>query len=91
MDEDEEELLVERAQFGLGMRTRNVPDFGMSPRRYSVLYDIPWWMDNYHDVRREVFAKCVSYVAEDHPDVRSFRDEVLGDSYPLTYDQALST
>ncbi len=89
MDEDEEELLVEQARFGLRMRTRNVPDFGMSPRRYSVLYDIPWWMANYHDVRREVFAKCVSYVAEDHPDVRSFRDEVLGDSYPLTYDQAL--
>jgi hypothetical protein len=89
MDEDEEELLVEQAQFGLRMRKRNVPDFGMSPRRYSVLYDVPWWMGSYHDVRREVFAKCVAYLAEDHPDVLSFRDEVLGDSYPLTYDQAL--
>jgi hypothetical protein len=89
MDEEEEELLVEQAQYGLRMRRRNLPDFGMSPRRYSVLYDTPWWMANYHDVRREVFAKCVAYVAEGHPDVRSFRDEVLGDSYPLTYDQAL--
>jgi len=90
MDEGEEELLVERAEFGLLMRQRNVPDFGMSPRRFSPLFDVPSWMDSYHDVRREVFAKCVAYVAEDHPDVRSFRHQALGDSYPLTYDQALS-
>jgi hypothetical protein len=89
MDEDEEELLVEQAKFGLAMRRRNVPDYGMSPRRFSTLYDVPSWMDSYHDVRREVFAKCVAYVAEDHPEVRSFRSEVLGDSYPLTYDKAL--
>jgi hypothetical protein len=41
------------------------------------------------DVRREVFATCVAYVADEHPDVCAFRDEVLGDSHPLTYDQAL--
>lgn len=69
MDEGDEELLVERAEFGLLMRQRKVPDFGMSPRRFSPLYDVPSWMDSYHDVRREVFAKWVAYVAEDHPDV----------------------
>lgn len=94
MDEEEEELLVEQARFGLRMRRRNVPDFGMSPRRFSPRYDIPF---NYiapeqarpDELRREVLTKCVAYAAEDHPDVLSFRDEVLGDSYPLTYEQAL--
>jgi hypothetical protein len=89
MDEDEEDLLLSLAVSFLRARRRNVPDFGLSPRRFSTLSDVPSWMDSYHDVRREVFAKCVAYVAEDHPDVRSFRDEGLGDSYPLTYDQAL--
>ena len=94
MDEGEEELLVEQARFGLRMRQRNVPDFGRRISRFSPRYDIPFDYLSPSQVRpdqlrREVFTKCVAYWAEDHPDVLSFRDEVLGDSYPLTYEQAL--
>jgi hypothetical protein len=94
MDEIEEEMLVAQARFGLRMRRRNVPDFGMSPRRFSPRYDIPFYYISPStarpdQIRREVFTKCVAYAAEDHPAVLSFRDEVLGNSYPLTYEQAL--
>lgn len=87
---DDEELLMDRAQSYLRVRRRNLPDFGMSPRRFSPRHDIPSWMAGPDNVRREVFAECVANVADELPEVWAFRDEVLGDSHPLTYEQALN-
>lgn len=47
-----------------------------------------FFMDE-HQRRREVFARCVWAAAGDHAAVQDFRQEVLGGSFPLTYDQAL--
>jgi hypothetical protein len=88
MDEKDEELLLGQARFGLRMRQRNKSDAGVRRRRLSSLRGFSWIAKS-PDLRREVFAKCVANVAEDHPDVLAFREEVLGDSFPLTYDQAL--
>jgi hypothetical protein len=89
MESYDEDLLVDRTRSYLRVRRRNLPDFGMSPRRFSPDHDIPSCMCRPEDVRREVFAECVANVADELPEVWAFRDEVLGDSHPLTYEQAL--
>ena len=88
MDDDDLEDLRRLAQSFLRSRQRNMPNFGSKRPRLSPPGQFSW-MARTPDVRREVFAKCVANAAENHPDVLAFREEVLGDSFPLTYDQAL--
>jgi hypothetical protein len=44
---------------------------------------------NQHWLRREVFAVCIAAMANEHPEVRAFREEILGELFPLTYGGAL--
>jgi hypothetical protein len=81
----DEELLVEQALFALRVRRRGAA-------RHKPEYEdsaLSGLLTDRHQQRRHTLARCAASMAEDHPDVRSFRDEVLGDAFPLTYDQAL--
>jgi hypothetical protein len=87
MDEADEARLVAMAHAMIRARRRNVPNF--AARRPRSFPFTTWRKMSTVDVRRSVFAKCVAHVAEDHPDIYVFREEVLGDSFPLTYRRAL--
>ncbi len=47
-----------------------------------------WFMDD-HRLRNVVFTRSVASMAHRHPDVVSFREEVLNGGYPLAYDLTL--
>jgi hypothetical protein len=47
------------------------------------------FLRNEHWLRREVFAVCIAAMANEHPEVRAFREEILGELFPLTYGGAL--
>jgi hypothetical protein len=92
MEEEEEELLLERAKFGLqqaqlGRRRRwSSSAFRRASRKdpYSR-----WPFISERQLRRNVFASCVADAAAEHPQVLAFREEALGGSFSLTYKQAL--
>ena len=85
MEWGDEELLVDRARSYLRARRRGARDPNSDGRgltRTAILRNEHW-------LRREVFAVCIAAMANEHPEVRAFREEILGDSFPLTYGGAL--
>jgi hypothetical protein len=92
MEEGDEELLFERAKFGLRLarwgRRRHwsdAPDLRRIPRKDP--YSHPLFMSK-AKLRHKVFAECVAHAAAKHPEVLAFREKAL-ESFPLTYKQAL--
>ena len=82
---DEEEMLVGDAMSYLRARQRGGRDSnsdGLGLTRTAYLRNEHW-------LRREVFAVCIAALANEHPEVRAFREEVLGELFPLTYGGAL--
>src|SRR5215204_1770212 len=51
--------------------------------------EISEWLDDLENERRRVFGEHVARMAVDHPDVQTFRGEVLGERFPLSYEEAL--
>ncbi len=85
MDWVDEEMLVGDALSYLRVWRRGArdPNSDGRGRTRSAL------LSNEHWLRREVFAVCIAAMANEHPEVRAFRDEILGELFPLTYDGAL--
>jgi hypothetical protein len=92
MEEEEEELLLDRAKFGLqqaqlGRRRRwSTSDFRRAFHKDPYSH---WPFISKPQLRRNVFASCVADAAAEHPQVLAFREEALRKSFPLTYEQAL--
>lgn len=82
---DEEEMLVGDARSYLRARRRGARDPNSDGRGRTRLA----FLRNEHWLRREVFAVCIAAMANEHPEVRAFREEILGESFPLTYGEAL--
>jgi len=82
---DEEELLVGDAKSYLRARQGGARDPNSDGRRLTPSA----FLRNEHWLRREVFAVCIAAMANEHPEVRAFREEILGELFPLTYDGAL--
>jgi hypothetical protein len=82
---DEEEMLVGDATSYLRARRRGARDPN-SDRRSLTRKAL---LRNEHSLRREVFAVCIAAMANEHSEVRAFREEILGESFPLTYGEAL--
>jgi hypothetical protein len=82
---DEEEMLAGDARSYLRARRRGARDPNSDGRGRTRLA----FLRNEHWLRREVFAVCIAAMANEHPEVRAFREEVLGESFPLTYGEAL--
>jgi hypothetical protein len=82
---DDEEMLVGDAESYLRARrggARDPNSDGRGLTRSTLLRNEHW-------LRREVFAVCIAAMANEHPEVRAFREEILGELFPLTYDGAL--
>jgi hypothetical protein len=82
---DEEEMLAGDAMSYLRARRRGARDpnsDGRGPTRSAFLRNEHW-------LRREVFAVCIAAMANEHPEVRAFREEILGELFPLTCGGAL--
>ena len=82
---DEEEKVLGDAESYLrvwrrGARDPNSDGRGSTPSAF---------LSNQHWLRREVFAVCIAAMANEHPEVRAFREEILGELFPLTYGEAL--
>jgi hypothetical protein len=82
---DEEEMLVGDAESYLRARRRGARDPNSDGRGLTRSA----FLRNEHWLRREVFAVCIAAMANEHPEVRAFREEILGESFPLTYGGAL--
>lgn len=85
MDWVDEEMLVGDTLSYLRMWQGGAGDPNSDERgrtRSAYLRNQPW-------LRREVFAVCIAAMANEHPEVRAFREEVLGELFPLTYGGAL--
>ena len=82
---DEEELLVGDAESYLRARQGGTRD-PTSDRRGLTRSA---FLSNQHWHRREVFAVCIAAMANEHPEVQAFREEILGELFPLTYGGAL--
>jgi hypothetical protein len=82
---DEEELLVGDAMSYLRARRGGVRDPNSDGRGRTRSA----FLRNEHWLRREVFAVCIAAMANEHPEVRAFREEALGELFPLTYGGAL--
>jgi hypothetical protein len=85
MDPGDEELLVGHTQSYLRVLRGGTPDSDLEEEDWnsSRSFRIE------HVLRREVFALCTAAMAAEHPEVRTFREEILGDAFPLTYGGAL--
>jgi len=84
---DEEELLVGDAKSYLRARQGGARDPNSDGRRLTPSA----FLRNEHWLRREVFAVCIAAMANEHPEVRAFREEILGELFPLTYDGACAS
>jgi hypothetical protein len=82
---DEEEMLVGDAMSYLRMWRGGARDPNSDGRGLTRTA----FLRNEHSLRREVFAVCIAAMANEHPEVRAFREEILGESFPLTYGEAL--
>jgi hypothetical protein len=85
MDWVDEEMLVGDAMSYLRVWRRGARDPNSDGRHLTRTA----FLRNQHWLRREVFAVCIAARANEHPEVRAFREEALGESFPLTYDGAL--
>jgi len=59
------------------------------PGRRKRESEISEWLDDLENERRRVFGEHVARMAAEHPDVQTFRVEVLGERFPLSYEEAL--
>jgi hypothetical protein len=82
---DEEEMLLGDAMSYLRVWRRSAHDPNSEGRGRTRSA----FLRNEHWVRREVFAVCIAAMANEHPEVRAFREEVLGELFPLPYGEAL--
>ena len=82
---DEEEMLVGDAESYLRARRRGAHDPNSDRRSLTPSA----FLRNEHWLRREVFAVCIAAMANEHPEMRAFREEILGELFPLTYGEAL--
>jgi hypothetical protein len=82
---DEEEMLVGDAESYLRARRGGVRDPNSDGRGRTRSA----FLSNQHWHRREVFVVCIAAIANEHPEVRAFREEVLSELFPLTYGEAL--
>ena len=82
---DEEEMLVGDAESYLRARRGGARDPNSDGRGLTRSA----FLRNEHWLRREVFAVCIAAMANEHPEVRAFREEILGELFPLTYGGAL--
>ena len=85
MDWVDEEMLVGDALSYLRVWRRGARDPNSDGRGLTRTA----FLRNEHWLRREVFAVCIAAMGNEHPEVRAFRDEILGELFPLTYDGAL--
>ena len=88
LDGTDAEMLVAQAQSLLRVS-------GSGPRRPGRLdreeekIELSMWLDDLENERRRVFGEHVARMAAEHPDVQAFREEVLGERFPLSYEEAL--
>lgn len=80
---DEEEMLIGDAMSYLRVLQGGTASSGSDEDRNPSPFRIE------HVLRREAFALCAAAMADEHPEVQAFREEVLGKSFPLTYGGAL--
>lgn len=62
---------------------------GRQSREEREVRDVSAWLDDTERERRDVFQEHVARMAAEHPGVQAFRQEILGERFPLPYEEAL--
>ncbi len=88
LDETDTELLFAQARSLLRVSGPGLRRPGR-PGREEEKIGLSKWLDDLENERRRVFGEHVARMAAEHPDVQAFRGEILGERFPLSYEEAL--
>lgn len=88
LDDTDVEILVDKTRDFLAVSGTGTRPPGRQSREERE-DEISAWLDNAERERTDVFKEHVARMAAQHPSVQAFRSEILGERFPLSYEEAL--